>query len=151
ERTKAPFASLGDLVRRTALRQDELETLAHAGAMAGFGLGRRRALWQIAEADLRPDSLLRRREARPSEPSPLDEMPTVEETLADYADTGLTTGPHLVAHMREELRRRGVVSAAELRGTKNGSRVKIAGHVIVRQRPGTAKGLLFLTLEDETG
>jgi error-prone DNA polymerase len=151
ERRRAPFASLGDLLRRTALRQDELETLAHAGAMAGFGLGRRKALWQIAESDLRPDSLLCHREAEPSEPVPLEEMPRVEETLADYADTGLTTGPHLLAHMRDELRRRGILSAAELRGTRNGTRVKVAGHVIVRQRPGTAKGLLFLTLEDETG
>jgi error-prone DNA polymerase len=150
-RAGAPFTSLGDLVRRTALRQDELETLAHAGAMAGFGLGRRRALWQIAECDLRPDSWLHGREPKPSEYSPLEEMPRAGETLADYADTGLTTGPHLVAHMRKDLRRRGIMSAAELRGSRNGSRVRIAGHVIVRQRPGTAKGLLFLTLEDETG
>jgi error-prone DNA polymerase len=129
-RVRAPFASLGDLVRRTALRQGELETLAHAGAMAGFGLGRRKALWQIAESDLRPDSLLRRRDAKPSEYSPLEEMPTVDETLADYADTGLTTGPHLVAHMREDLRRRGIVSAVELRGARNGSRDRSAtpGH-----------------------
>jgi len=75
----------------------------------------------------------------------------MEETLADYAGTSMTVGPHMLVHLRPELRARGVLSATELRGARNGTRVAVAGHVIVRQRPGTAKGLLFLTLEDETG
>ena len=78
-------------------------------------------------------------------------MRPLEETVADYAGTGMTVGPHMLAHLRAELAGRGVLSAAELRRVRSGSRVKVVGHVIVRQRPGTAKGLLFLTLEDETG
>jgi error-prone DNA polymerase len=150
-RGAAPFASMADFLRRAALRRDEVESLAHAGAMTGFGLGRREALWQIARSDLRPESLLARADGEADELSPLPEMAPHERMLADYADTGMTTGPHLLAHLRERLRARGVLAAAELRGARSGSRVKIAGHVIVRQRPGTAKGLLFLTLEDETG
>lgn len=78
-------------------------------------------------------------------------MRPIEETLADYATTGITTGPHLMAHLRARLRSHGILSAAELANAKNGEWVKAAGSVIVRQRPGTAKGFLFITLEDETG
>ncbi|MCU1348212.1 MAG: DNA-directed polymerase PolC, partial [Acidobacteria bacterium] len=74
-----------------------------------------------------------------------------EETLADYDATGLTVGPHLLEHFRPQLRRDGVLAARELKDVPNGSRVATAGAVIVRQRPGTAKGFVFLTLEDETG
>jgi error-prone DNA polymerase len=78
-------------------------------------------------------------------------MSPIEETLADYASSGLTTGPHVMQHLRTHLRADGVVSSAELKVVPNGRWTRIAGHVIVRQRPGTAKGMLFLTLEDETG
>ncbi|HTY54164.1 MAG TPA: OB-fold nucleic acid binding domain-containing protein, partial [Candidatus Binataceae bacterium] len=81
----------------------------------------------------------------------LSEMTPTEETRADYRSTGVTTGPHLMAHMRARLKARGVLSAAELMDASNGSMVRVAGMVIVRQRPGTAKGFFFLTLEDETG
>src|SRR6185369_13484262 len=70
---------------------------------------------------------------------------------ADYVATEMTTGPHMLAHLRESLRRRGVTSAAELLQHEDGERVTAAGAVIVRQRPGTAKGFVFLTLGDETG
>ena len=149
ERCAAEFRSLADLVGRTTLRQGELEVLAHAGAMAGLGHERRAALWQLARMDTRPQSLFARSKA--TEPSPLPGMLPMEETLADYAGTSMTVGPHMLVHLRPELRARGVLSATELRGARNGTRVAVAGHVIVRQRPGTAKGLLFLTLEDETG
>ncbi len=149
ERRAAPFSSLADFVRRTELRRVEFETLAHAGALAGLGLDRREALWQLGQLDTRPQSLLYR--ASGATPSPLPAMRPLEETVADYAGTGMTVGPHMLAHLREELAGRGVRSAAELRRVRSGSRVKVVGHVIVRQRPGTAKGLLFLTLEDETG
>jgi error-prone DNA polymerase len=148
-RRSAPFVSLADFVPRTELRRAELETLAHAGAMAGLGFARRDALWQLARIDTRPQSFLHRTSG--AEPSPLPAMEPLEETVADYAGTSMTVGPHVLAHLRKELAGRGVRSAAELRQARSGSRVKIAGHVIVRQRPGTAKGLLFLTLEDETG
>ena len=78
-------------------------------------------------------------------------MAPVEETLADYSVTGVTTGPHLMAHLRARLKARGVLSTAELAQAQNGAWVNAAGVVIVRQRPGTARGFLFLTLEDETG
>ncbi len=155
ERAAEPYGSIPDLTRRTSLRQDELEALAHVGALgeldASGRLDRRAALWQLATIDTRRTSLLARIERDGSDPSPLPVMGAFEETAADYLGSDVTVGPHLVAHLRESLRARGVLSAADVRGARSGSRVKIAGHVIVRQRPGTAKGFLFLTLEDETG
>ena len=89
-------------------------------------------------------------DGRPN-PSPLPEMTPIEETRADYATTEITTGPHMLAYLRKTLARRGVLSARELTRPQDGDRVTAAGAVIVRQRPGTAKGFVFLTLEDETG
>src|SRR5437764_6328081 len=83
--------------------------------------------------------------------SPLLEMSAGDETLADYDSMQLTTGPHLIQHFREQLKRDNVVSACDLKRVPNGKRVATAGAVVVRQRPGTAKGFVFLTLEDETG
>ena len=85
------------------------------------------------------------------DPSPLPEMAPEEETSADYETAAMTAGPHLLAHWRETLRSKGILSAAELSRLPDGRRVTMAGAVIVRQRPGTAKGFVFLTLEDETG
>jgi len=82
---------------------------------------------------------------------PLKQMTTEERLAADYAGTGLTTGRHPMAYHREELRAEGVFSARELEALKSGRRVAIAGCVIARQRPGTAKGFVFLSVEDETG
>jgi error-prone DNA polymerase len=82
---------------------------------------------------------------------PLKQMTTEERLAADYAGTGLTTGPHPMAYHREELRAEGIFSARELEALRSGRRVAIAGCVIARQRPGTAKGFVFLSLEDETG
>jgi error-prone DNA polymerase len=78
-------------------------------------------------------------------------MGQLDETVADYAGLHLTTGPHLMAYVREELNHRGVVPVAELEKHGDGEAVRVAGAVIVRQRPGTAKGFVFLTMEDETG
>ena len=82
---------------------------------------------------------------------PLREMSATEETMADYMAMELTTGKHLIEHFRPRLRNEGVLTAEQLKHAPNGSRVTTAGAVIVRQRPGTAKGFVFLTLEDETG
>jgi len=155
ERSRAPFVSLADLVTRSLLHEDERERLAHAGACAAFGGHRRDVLWQLAALDRDPTTLFGAR-ARPASdvtevPSSLPPMSPLEETLADYASTGVTTGPHVMAHLRDRLRGHGVLTSAEVRNVRNGSFVRVAGHVIVRQRPGTAKGMLFLTLEDETG
>lgn len=83
--------------------------------------------------------------------SPLPEMSRVENTFADYRAMDMTTGPHLVEHFRDKLDEDGIITAAGLKHVKPGKRVTTAGAVIVRQRPGTAKGFVFLTLEDETG
>jgi error-prone DNA polymerase len=147
---QAPFASLGDLAQRAALHRDELERLAGIGACADLGPGfsRRAVLWQAAALDGKRGLLAGA--AVPGD-SPLPEMSAWERTVADYRGTGLTTGDHLMAHLRPALRRRGVLSAAELRHVPDKRWVRVGGAVIVRQRPGTARGFLFLTLEDETG
>ena len=149
ERARAAFASLGDLIERCRLREDERLRLARAGACAALGGSRRDVLWQVAALERDPTSLFAR--TRDTPVSPLPPMSALEETLADYASSGLTTGPHILAHLRGHLRGVGVITSAELRQVPHGRRVRVAGHVIVRQRPGTARGMLFLTLEDETG
>jgi error-prone DNA polymerase len=155
EQHRAPFRDADELARRCRLRADELATLAEIGALASLGLTRRQALWQAARA-VRPAGELfaglpGESGHEPPEASPLLEMTAFEETLADYAGTQLTTGPHPLAHLRPALDRHRVVPAARLADLAHGTRVRTAGAVTVRQRPGTAKGVLFLTLEDETG
>ncbi|HEX8169041.1 MAG TPA: error-prone DNA polymerase [Thermoanaerobaculia bacterium] len=145
----APFTSVDDLARRARLRDDQLTKLAYAGALASFGMTRRAALWQAAEAARDSGELFARASA--SRKSPLRDMAPAEETMADYNAMELTTGRHLLEHFRPQLRKDGVLSAVQLKDVPNGSRVTTAGAVIVRQRPGTAKGFVFLTLEDETG
>lgn len=145
----APFSSIDDLAQRCRLRPGELELLAHAGALASFGRTRRAALWQVAKVAREAGPLFAK--VPTDDPSPLPEMSPIEETRADYASTEITAGPHMLAHLRKPLARRGVLSARELLRRKDGDRVTTAGAVIVRQRPGTAKGFVFLTLEDETG
>jgi error-prone DNA polymerase len=155
ERTQAPFASLGDLVGRAGLQEHERRQLANAGACAAFGGHRRDVLWQLAALDRDPTTLFSSGSSVDATTavasSPLPAMSPLEETLADYASTGLTAGPHVMAHLREQLKLRRVVTSAEVRRLPHGCCVRVAGHVIVRQRPGTAKGMLFLTLEDEVG
>ncbi len=149
EQLALAFTGVEDLAKRCALRADELERLAHAGALAAFGRTRRAALWQVAKVAKPAGALF---ESLPADdPSPLPEMSPEEETAADYSTTQMTTGPHLVEHWREKLASQGILSASELKLLPNGRRVRTAGAVIVRQRPGTAKGFVFLTLEDETG
>jgi len=149
ERKIALFESVDDLVRRCGLHAPEIATLAEIGALASFGLTRRAALWQVARTARPAGPLLDHLED--PEPSPLPEMTPAEETVADYTGAQLTLGPHPVSYYRPQLAAKGVTPAAELDKLPNGKRVRTAGSVIVRQRPGTAKGLLFLTLEDETG
>jgi error-prone DNA polymerase len=148
-----PFVSADDLAVRTRLRDDQLTKLAYAGALASLGLTRRAALWQASQAAKPAGELFEEGPSSPASGStmPLRNMTPAEETLADYDATDLTVGPHLLEHFRPQLRRDGVLSAVELKKVRNGSRVATAGAVIVRQRPGTAKGFVFLTLEDETG
>lgn len=156
EQQKGPFTSVGDLVRRVTFFGDEMETLAQLGALRGIDprtAKRRAALWQVAAMDTEKDSLFRGVSPKhiPLQHSPVTELSPLEETLADYHACGLTTGPHIMAYLRPDLKKRGLQTAKDLRDLPHGSLVHSAGHVIVRQRPHTAKGVCFLTLEDETG
>ena len=149
EAAKTPFEDAGDLVRRCDLQESELQKLAAVGALSSLGLSRRAALWQVARLAKPAGPLLDR--LQDPEPSPLPEMTQVEETQADYQGVQLTLGPHPLTYMRDMLTKKGVTPADALVKLPNGAKVRTAGSVIVRQRPGTAKGLLFITLEDETG
>ena len=150
ERTLRQFASLADFAARGAPNRRELDRLAYAGAFAAFGQTRRDALWNAAAVERDPNGLLAGVQPLPAR-QPLPPMLPVEETHADYAATGLTVGPHLMTYLRPKLNARGILSVASLARARHGAWVKTAGVVIVRQRPGTAKGFLFITLEDETG
>ena len=147
-----PFGSLEEVVERGGLPSAVLERLAAIGACSGFGLERRQALWRLHELLARPPGLPRRAVPRPAPAqSPLPAMTAIESMVADYRSTGLTTGPHPMAFLRAELSRKRVMTAARLLDCPDGRRVRVAGLVIARQRPPTAGGFLFMTLEDETG
>jgi error-prone DNA polymerase len=155
ERKRRPFASTEDLALRVPqLSRANLAMLARIGALNHMNpdteLHRRDALWQIEKAARKVGPLLENVvEADTS--SPLHKMEVEERLVADYHGTGMTVGPHPMAYQRSALRRIGILSAAELRESPHGKQAVVAGSVITRQRPGTAKGLIFITLEDETG
>lgn len=143
------FTSLDEVVYRCDLRANEVQTLAHLGAFGGLGMTRREALWQASAILTEP--LFRNLLTPILRPSPLPRMSALDETLADYRGSGLTASAHIATYMRAQWQEAGVQPAAALRTIANGKWTKIAGLVIVRQRPGTAKGMCFITLEDETG
>jgi error-prone DNA polymerase len=169
-REQRPFESIADLAHRVPeLRRDHLVQLASIGALNSIGcatakeaqvqldgphknqrLHRRDALWQVERA-VRFAGPLLDGISEIDEASPLAAMTPEERLVADFHGTGLTTGPHPMAYRRAELKRARVLSAHELAQMPNGRRVRTAGCVIARQRPGTAKGFVFLSLEDETG
>ena len=179
ERSLAPFASIQDLARRVPeLRKDELATLAEIGALNAIGnspqshrdteksngknfsvslcLGgesvfhRRDALWQVERAVRWSGPLLDELPEIDGK-SPLAAMTQEERLVADFRATGLTVGPHPMQYRRAEMKKMGIYSAADLAHLPNGRRLRIGGCVIARQRPGTAKGMMFMSLEDETG
>ncbi|HZQ94396.1 MAG TPA: error-prone DNA polymerase [Candidatus Sulfotelmatobacter sp.] len=179
ERAKAAFKSIHDLTGRVPeLRKNELNTLAEIGALnavssfefqvskqttaigtihtkletrnSKLSLHRRDALWQVERA-VRPSGPLLEQQAELDVPSPLAPMNHEERLVADFHGTGLTVGPHPMAYRRAWLNAMGIRRASELRDLPTGKRLRIGGCVITRQRPGTAKGFVFLSLEDETG
>ena len=154
EAAVTPFASLADFHARVDANESERARLAEVGAFARLGGTRRQAIWQ-AEALGRSGDLFTRSAAAADEPrhptSPLPEMTLYEETIAEFRGTSMTTGPHPISFVRADLDRRQVTPAAALAMFSDGARARIGGMVVVRQRPGTAKGLVFITLEDETG
>jgi error-prone DNA polymerase len=170
-RAEGRFKSVDDLARRLpVLNRKELVALAQIGALNSLGEveHRRDALWQVEWAGRPAGPLLRGSENDRGIPSfsqttrkgwgtensssrPLRMMTAEERLSADFTGTGLTTGPHPMAYARDALRTEGIRTAAELASCRSGGWVVIAGCVIARQRPGTAKGFVFLSVEDETG
>jgi error-prone DNA polymerase len=163
QRAKRPFVSVDDLKQRIPQMQiNELRVLASIGAfnfISGDAAGHRRdRLWQVERANRRPGPLM---ESAPAPEqldenaaatrSPLTPMTPQERIFADFCGTGLTVGPHPLAQHRTELNALRVAPAGSLKQLPHGNPVKVVGAVIVRQRPGTAKGFVFLSLEDETG
>ena len=146
-RAERPFSSLADLRRRAGLGKGALDRLAEAGALEGLRPGRRAALWEAQGAAGAGDLPL-----SPSEPSPALAPLSAAETIAwDYRSGDLSPRGHPLGPLRGDLRARGLPDAATLSRLPHGRRVRYAGLVICRQRPGTAAGVTFLTLEDETG
>jgi error-prone DNA polymerase len=151
------FRSAEDLALRVpVLNRKELTLLARVGALNKLdGIEHRRdALWQVERAGKLEGPLLRQNSDWLREVSdflPLKQMNTEERLVADYAGTGLTVGKHPMHYRRQELQSRNVLSAVELRRCLDGQFVGAAGCVIARQRPGTAKGFIFISMEDETG
>ncbi len=152
------YASVEEAWRRTGMPAAALERLAEADAFRGMGLDRRQALWQVraladtvlplfAAADA--GGLPRPEIVEP--PVALQLMRGGREVVEDYCSTGLSLRQHPVAFLREDLRRRGMVACADLLHLRDGRRVVVPGIVLVRQKPGSAKGVIFLTIEDETG
>jgi error-prone DNA polymerase len=153
ERASRPFDSVEDLTLRVPeLSKRELTMLAQIGALNPLGenFHRRDALWQVERAVRQAGPLF---EAVPQSggTSPLAIMSDEERLVSDFHGTGLTVGRHPMAYRRAELNRKKIKRACELKAVPNGRFARIAGCVIARQRPGTAKGFLFLSLEDETG
>jgi error-prone DNA polymerase len=153
---QGPFRSVDDLALRVpTLSRKDLVQLAQIGALNSITdvVHRRDALWQVEQAGRPVGPLLRTIASKTANLAtmPLRQMTTDERLAADYSGTGLTCGPHPMIYHREALRRAGYVSADNLTTHTNNTFVRIAGCVIARQRPGTAKGFVFLSMEDETG
>ncbi|MGC6425209.1 MAG: DNA polymerase III subunit alpha [Lentimonas sp.] len=158
ERATASFESLAQFRLRTFFKQDELRVLARSGALNALVESRRQALWAVEqplELDLFSTADLAQQAAEDpasygKQGSPLPEMTLWERLCADFSTTSVTVGSHPMRQIRPQLEGR-TWSADELNSTRNGKIVEVVGAVICRQRPGTAKGVLFLSLEDETG
>lgn len=145
----APFAGIADLSRRADLSVAQVESLARAGALESFGMGRRQALWEAGIAATEKESMLPGMSA--IQAPPLPGMNAFELLVADIASTGVSHQMQPMALIRETLHTVGILRADQLSGIADGSRVRIAGAVTHRQRPRTASGATFLGLEDETG
>ncbi len=149
-RDERPFRSMTDFLKRTDFNPAERRALSGSGALNALAGDRRAALWQV-ESLHAEDDLFRRAAGGDDEPilSPLERMSHLERVQADFAHLSLTTGAHPMKLLREHLPE--LTPAARLPTLPSGARVQVGGAVICRQRPGTAKGFCFITVEDETG
>jgi error-prone DNA polymerase len=144
-----PFDDVADLVRRAQLNRHDIEALAAAGALAQLSGHRRRALWDVSGIERMPPLLA---DASIAEAAPMLTPPDEgENIIADYASLGLTLGRHPLALLRHRLQLQRMLTAAELHALPHGRVTRVTGLVTGRQRPGTASGVTFVTLEDETG
>ncbi len=152
---EAGARTVEDFVLRAGLARRALELLAEADAFRSLGLSRREALWAVkgmaGEIDAEKTAPLLTRQSVRETQVMLPFMTPPKEVAEDYRTTSLSLRDHPVKFFREDLARRGVVPCSAQKGMRNGRRVAIGGLVLVRQRPGTAKGVVFLTIEDETG
>jgi error-prone DNA polymerase len=156
ERRGEAYDSVRDLWLRSGLSSTVLERLADADAFRSLGLDRRQALWAVRGLDRVGDQddlpLFASRPGRETEPDArLPPMPLGAHVVEDYRRLSLSLKAHPASFMRARLSARGILRSEALRSVKNGERVIVAGLVLVRQRPGTAGGVIFMTLEDETG
>ncbi|MBB2164615.1 error-prone DNA polymerase [Gluconacetobacter sp. 1b LMG 1731] len=155
----SPYESVDDLWRRADIPVSAIERLAEADALHSLGLNRRAALWQIKGLADSPLPLFAAADALRNRPEPeivepmfvLPDLSEGGEVVEDYHTTGLSLRRHPVAFLRENLASRGLTPCGALGALRDGRRVSVAGIVLMRQRPGTAKGVLFMTIEDETG
>jgi error-prone DNA polymerase len=148
-RAAGPFASIADLAARAQLDRGALRALASAGALQALSAHRHDAIWRAAGVERLPALL---HGAAATEPPTLLPLPTeAQEILADYRQLGLSTGRHPLALLRPWLRTRRIRSSLELRTLRDGDAVRVGGLVTHLQRPGTASGVTFMSLEDETG
>lgn len=149
-RGDAPFVNAEDLTRRALLDHHDLQALAQADALVGFTGHRHQAAWAVAGIDTRPTEMLRATRVHEA-PAQLAAPSEAEDTLSDYRALGLTLKRHPLALLRDELAAFKVQPASVLRTYPNGRLARASGLVTHRQRPETAKGTMFVTLEDETG
>ena len=148
-RRQAPFTSVQDVTERAALNRHDLEALAAADALVGLTGNRHLAFWEVAATE-KPLPIAP--PPRGADSTPLLPVPTEGQNLvADYRAVGLTLNRHPMALLRDLLKEKQVLSARELDGVRNGAPVRTAGIVVTRQRPGSASGVTFVTIEDETG
>ncbi|HEX9266413.1 MAG TPA: DNA polymerase III subunit alpha, partial [Candidatus Limnocylindria bacterium] len=146
------FTSFDEFATRVGLKQEALRNLALVGAFDSFGEPRRALLWRARDAHRTSPSFVRRALSLPTTAAPaLPPVGEQERTALDYRITGIPTGPQIMSFYRDDLARRGVLRACDLEKRRHGSYVLIAGAVVVKQHPETAKGHVFLSLEDETG
>ena len=146
-RANTPFADLADFCRRTRLPRPLVGDLIRAGALDGFGIARRQQLWVLGGLQYQAEVLVE----APDVTADLPDLSEGEAMTWDYELLGLSPDDHPLRLLRAGLRTRGMLDAAELAAQPSGKTVKVAGMVVVRQAPPTAKGHLFITLEDETG
>jgi error-prone DNA polymerase len=150
-RAEGPFASVEDVWRRSGVPVAALERLAEADAFAALGLDRRQALWRVRGLGETPLPLFARADAQENEPeAALTPMTEGREVVEDYRSVRLSLRAHPLAFLRPELARRGIVRCSDLARLRDGARIRLAGIVLVRQRPGTTN-VTFVTVEDETG